>query len=81
MCGTAMDNTTVKACPTESFYGNCTAILGVVDIIPPHQKSVMAIYNNTLVENRNYLLTLTVNYNGGVKQQSQPLNISKCIIL
>ena len=25
VCGTAMDNTTVKACPTESFYGSYNA--------------------------------------------------------
>ena len=41
------------------------------------ERRVMATFTD-LMENRKYTATLYINYNGGVVQQSQPVDISEC---
>ena len=76
ICGPALNDThTVEVCLIDS--SNCSSVSGMVNNITEIERSVAAEFTN-LVENRNYHLTLNLEYNGGVSQQSRKVNISKC---
>ena len=70
MCGNVITHVIVKACLNSS----CTSTNGTVD--PDGVRRVMATFTD-LMENRKYTATLNINYNGGVVQQSQPVEISE----
>ena len=77
MCGNvvitrnAISSVTVEAC-TSSFCVSSPGILSSVDGV----RRVMATFTN-LEENRKYSASVHVQYNGGVVQQSQPVEISE----
>ena len=74
MCGPALnDMHFVEVCIVSS----CSYVSGTLDNITKYERRVVATFN-TLEENRNYVMTLTLEYNGGVRQESHPVNISKC---
>ena len=79
MCGLALNNThTVEVCKLLSL-SNCSSVSGIVNDLSedaPYERRVIAGFTD-LEEDRNYLLTLNLLYNGGVTQQSHPLRISE----
>ena len=73
MCGGAISHVTAKACLNSS----CSIITNdTVDMLSNGERRVMATFTD-LMENRKYTATLNINYNGGVVQQSQPVEISE----
>ena len=72
MCGNAISHVTVEAC----LYSSCTSTNGTVVLLSNGVRRVMATFTD-LMENRKYTATLNINYNGGVVQQSQPVEISE----
>ena len=72
VCGNAISHVIVKVCLNSS----CTSTNGTVDLLPDGERRVMATFTD-LMENRKYTATLNINYNGGVVQQSQPVEISE----
>ena len=72
LCGNAVKNVTVKACLSSS----CVSVPGVLNTSADGVRRVIATFTN-LEENRKYLASVHVQYNGGVVQQSQPVEISK----
>ena len=75
MCGNAISQVTVEACLNSS----CTSTNGTVSMLPDGEGRVMATFTD-LMENRKYAATLNIHYNGGVVQQSQPVEISECCL-
>ena len=75
VCGGAISHVTVEVCLNSS----CSTTNGTVTMLHDGVKRVIATFTD-LTENRiNYIATLNINYNGGVVQQSQPVeNISEC---
>ena len=73
VCGNAISHVTVEAC-----LNSCANTSGPVDPLPDPDgvRRVMATFTD-LMENRKYTATLNINYNGGVVQQSQPVEISE----
>ena len=72
ICGGAINGVTVEACLNSS----CTSTIGTVNMLSNGVRRVMATFTD-LMENRKYTATLNINYNGGVVQQSQPVEISE----
>ena len=72
MCGNAISIVAVKVCLNSS----CTSINETVNMLSNDVRRVMATFTD-LMENRKYTATLNINYNGGVVQQSQPVEISE----
>ena len=75
MCTNAISHVTVEACLNSS----CTSTNGTVSMLPDGERRVMATFTD-LMENRKYTATLNIHYNGGVVQQSQPVEISECCL-
>ena len=73
VCGNAVSNIAVEACLNSSF---CTNANETVDMLSNGERRVMTTFTD-LMENRKYTATLNINYNGGVVQQSQPVEISE----
>ena len=77
MCGNVVTNRnaissiTVEAC-NSSFCVSAPGVLSSTDDV----RRVMATFTN-LEENRKYSASVHVQYNGGVVQQSQPVEISE----
>ena len=73
MCEHALDGTVlVKAC-LDSFCVNASGNLNSANSM----QSATVTFTN-LEENSKYNATLQVQYNGGVVQQSQPVELSEC---
>ena len=72
MCGNAISHITVEVCLNSS----CTITNETQDMSFNGERRVMATFTD-LTENRKYTATLNINYNGGVVQQSQPVEISE----
>ena len=72
MCGNAVNSVTVKACLSSS----CVDVTGIMNMSTDGMRRVMATFTN-LEENRKYSASVHVQYNGGVVQQSQPVEISE----
>ena len=70
-CIEAISGVIVKAC----LNSYCVNVTGVVNMSTDGVR-VMATFNN-LKENRKYTATVQVQYNEGVIQQSQPVEISE----
>ena len=76
MCGTSRNKisiVTIEAC--NHVHSNCVNISGVLSFTDGVRR-VMATFDN-LEENRKYSASVHVQYNGGVVQQSQPVEISE----
>ena len=80
MCGNvvinknAISNVTVEACNSSSCVSTSyVVLLPSTDVV----RRVMLTFTN-LEENRKYSASVHVQYNGGVVQQSQPVEISEC---
>ena len=73
MCTNAISHVIIKACLNDS---SCTSTNGTVSMLPDGERRVMATFTD-LMENRKYTATLNIHYNGGVVQQSQPVEISE----
>ena len=73
MCKNAISHITVEACLNSSFCANTSA---AVDLLSDSERTVVATLSD-LMENRKYIATLNIVYNGGVVQQSQPVEISE----
>ena len=72
MCGNAVNSVTVKVCSSS-----CVNVIGIVNMSAADGvRRVMATFTN-LEENRKYSASVHVQYNGGVVQQSQPVEISE----
>ena len=71
-CGNAVNSVTVEACLSSS----CVNVTGIVNMSADGVRRVMATFTN-LEENRKYSASVHVRYNGGVVQQSQPVEISE----
>ena len=77
MCGNvfinrnAISNVTVEACNSS-----CVSTPGVMNMSADGVRRVMATFTN-LEENRKYSASVKVQYNEGVVQQSQPVEISE----
>ena len=69
LCGNAVNSVTVKACNSSS----CVNVTGIMN---KDVRRVMVTFTN-LEENRKYSASVHVQYNGGVVQQSQPVEISE----
>ena len=69
VCDNAISHVTVEACLDSS----CTSTNGTMS---DGERRVMATFTD-LMENRKYTATLNIHYNGGVIQQSQPIEISE----
>ena len=78
ICRIAVNKVTVQACDTDS----CVNETAIFTMLPDGRMEVVASFNN-LVENRKYLVTVQVLYNGGVVQDSLPVNasMSMCNVL
>ena len=72
MCGNAVNSVTVEAC-NSSF---CVSVTGIMNISADGMRRVISTFTN-LEENRKYSASVHVKYNGGVVQQSQPVEISE----
>ena len=72
VCEKAINHVIAKACLNSS----CTSTNGTVDMLSNGVRRVMATFTD-LMENRKYTAKLNINYNGGVVQQSQPVEISE----
>ena len=70
-CGEAISDIIVEACHDTSVCINVSAA------ITDDSRRVAATFSN-LMENRKYSTKVHVLYNGGVEQQSQSVEISKC---
>ena len=80
LCGTkgnTISNVTAKAC---NHFQNCVNTHGVLSSTSDVVRRVMATFTN-LEENRKYNATVHVEYNGGVVQQSQPVEISELLAM
>ena len=81
MCGNvvinrnAISNVTIEACNDRL----CISAHGVISMSADGVRRVMATFTN-LEENRKYSASVHVQYNGGVVQQSQPVEISECMM-
>ena len=71
VCGNAVNTVTVEAC-----LSSCVSVTGIINMSADGVRRVMATFDN-LEENRKYSASVHVQYNGGVVQQSQPVEISK----
>ena len=69
ICGGAINGVTIEACLNSS----CTSTNGTLNMLSNGERRVMATFTD-LMENRKYTATLYINYNGGVVQQSQPVD-------
>ena len=67
LCGNAVNSVTVEACNSSS----CVNVTGIMNMSADGLRRVMATFTN-LEENRKYSVSVQVQYNGGVVQQSQP---------
>ena len=74
VCGNAVSSVTVEACLSSS----CVSVTGIMNMSADGVRRVMATFTN-LEENRKYSASVHVQYNGGVVQQSQPVEISECV--
>ena len=75
MCENAVNSATAEACNSSS----CVSVTGIMnmsadDVMP--RRVVVATFTN-LEENRKYSASVQIQYNGGVVQQSQPVEISE----
>ena len=72
LCGNAVNTVIVEACNSSS----CVNVTGIMNMSADGVRRVMATFTN-LEENRKYSASVHVQYNGGVVQQSQPVEISE----
>ena len=72
LCGNAVNSATVEACLSST----CVSVTGIMNMSADGVRRVMATFTN-LEENRKYSASVHVQYNGGVVQQSQPVEISE----
>ena len=72
VCRNAVNIVTVEACLSSS----CVNVTGIINVSADGVRRVMATFTN-LEENRKYSASVHVQYNGGVVQQSQPVEISE----
>ena len=74
LCGNAVNSITVEACLSSS----CVSVTGITNMSADGARRVMATFTD-LEENRKYSASVHVQYNGGVVQQSQPVEISELL--
>ena len=72
----AIDRITVEACLSSS----CVNVTGIMNMSADGVRRVMATFTN-LEENRKYSASVHVQYNGGVVQQSQSVEISESVTI
>ena len=72
VCENAVNSVTVEACGSSSRVN----VTGIMNMSADGVRRVMATFTN-LEENRKYSASVHVQYNGGVVQQSQPVEISE----
>ena len=75
LCGTAVNIVTVEACNSSS----CVSVTGTMNMSADGVRRVMATFTN-LEENRKYSASVHVQYNGGMVQQSQSVEISELLL-
>ena len=73
LCENAVNSVTVEACIPSS---SCVSVTGIMNMSADGVRRVMATFTN-LEENRKYSASVHVQYNGGVVQQSQPVEINE----
>lgn len=74
-CKNAIASIVLEACLNSS----CVNVSGTMCSSANDTTRIMATFTN-LQENKNYLLSLHVLYNGGVVLRSQQVAISKCVV-
>ena len=75
VCGNTVNSLTVEAC--NSSY--CVSVTGIMNMSADGVRRVMATFTN-LEENRKYSASVHVQYNGGMVQQSQSVEISELLL-
>ena len=78
MCGNVVVNrNAIISVTVEACNSSCVSTSGILSSADGVRR-VMATFTN-LEENRKYSASVHVQYNGGVVQQSQPVEISECV--
>ena len=74
ICRNAVGKITVKACDDDS----CMVETANFTMLPDGRMKVVACFTS-LVENKKHLVTVQVQYNGGVVQHSLPVYVGMCM--
>ena len=75
VCGNAISGVTFEACLMKS--SSCANANGTAVVLLDGDRRVVTTFTDLLENRNNYSATLNISYNGGVVQQSQPVEISQ----